>query len=348
VSSLVLARSALPTVNAPAPDRARAALYGLAIGDALGMPTQLLSPAQIARRFGRLTGFEPAGADHPIAAGLPAGHVTDDTEQALLLAEALLAGDGHVEPDGFAHALVAWEDRMRARGSLDLLGPSTRAAVAAVIAGTPVDEAGRHGTTNGAAMRVTPVGIAVPSSDLRNLVDRVEEASAVTHNTGVAIAGASAVATAVSAGVDGASSEEAAALAIAAAELGETRGNWVAGASIPRRIEFARSLADPGDPDGSLVRIRELVGTSLATQESVPAAFGILAVFPDDPWAACLAAAGQGGDSDTIAAMAGAMAGAGSGMNGFPTDAVEVIRTVNDLDLDGIARRLGELRGVRQ
>src|SRR5579859_2766340 len=46
-------------------DRARGALYGLAIGDALGMPTQLLSRAQIASRYGMLTGFEPGPPDHP-------------------------------------------------------------------------------------------------------------------------------------------------------------------------------------------------------------------------------------------------------------------------------------------
>ena len=48
--------------------------------------------------------------------------------------------------------------------------------------------------------------------------------------------------------------------------------------------------------------------------ESVPAAFAVLAAFPDDPWQACLLAASLGGDSDTIAAMAGAVAGACHGM----------------------------------
>jgi hypothetical protein len=47
----------------------------------------------------------------------------------------------------------------------------------------------------------------------------------------------------------------------------------------------------------------ELVGTSIATQESVPAAFAILALHPDDPWQACLTAESLGGDSDTIAAV---------------------------------------------
>jgi ADP-ribosylglycohydrolase len=324
-------------------DRAHAALYGLAIGDALGMPTQLLSPEEVVRQFGELNGFEPATADHPIAAGMPAGSITDDTEQALLLAHALIDGAGHIDPEGFAHALVRWEDDMRARGSLDLLGPSTKAAVAAVIAGVPVSEAGRRGTTNGAAMRVAPIGIAIGGA-VPAIVDRVVEASAVTHNTGVALAGASAVAAAVSAGVGGARPDEAIRRGIAAARLGETRGHWVAGASIPSRIELALSLANPGEPLESLRRIRELIGTSLATQESVPAAFGILAVFPDDPWSACLAAARQGGDSDTIAAIAGAIGGACHGMGAFPSEAVDLIRSVNALDLGTVADQLLELR----
>ncbi|MGH3192406.1 MAG: ADP-ribosylglycohydrolase family protein [Streptosporangiaceae bacterium] len=66
-------------------ERARGALYGLAIGDALGMPTQLLSRREIIDHWGPLlTGFEPAPSGRPIATGMPAGSVTDDTEQAAL------------------------------------------------------------------------------------------------------------------------------------------------------------------------------------------------------------------------------------------------------------------------
>jgi len=71
-------------------DRALGALAGLAIGDALGMPTQSFSRADIVARFGsRLQWFEPAPQDQPIAPGMPAGRVTDDTEQAVLLAQLL-------------------------------------------------------------------------------------------------------------------------------------------------------------------------------------------------------------------------------------------------------------------
>ena len=47
--------------------------------------------------------------------------------------------------------------------------------------------------------------------------------------------------------------------------------------------------------------------------------------FPEDPWEACLLAASLGGDTDTIAAMAGAVAGACHGLSAFPPHAVEVI-----------------------
>src|SRR5262249_23165426 len=81
--------------------RAAGALYGLAVGDALGMPTQSLPREQIATRYGALLdGFEPAAPDHPLAAGMPAGSVTDDTEQALPIARLLLDGGGRGAPAG--------------------------------------------------------------------------------------------------------------------------------------------------------------------------------------------------------------------------------------------------------
>jgi len=88
--------------------RAAGALYGLALGDALGMPTQMLSREQITARYGPvLTGFHSAPADHPLAAGMPTGSVTDDTEQALLLAELLIDGAGSIDAALLARRLEA-------------------------------------------------------------------------------------------------------------------------------------------------------------------------------------------------------------------------------------------------
>ncbi|MCL6548869.1 MAG: ADP-ribosylglycohydrolase family protein, partial [Alicyclobacillus sp.] len=84
-------------------DRALGALFGLAIGDALGMPTQSLPRRTIVARYGsRVPGFEAAPPDHPIARGLPAGRVTDDTEQALLLGQLLVDAQGAPDPQEFA------------------------------------------------------------------------------------------------------------------------------------------------------------------------------------------------------------------------------------------------------
>jgi ADP-ribosylglycohydrolase len=327
--------------------RARGALYGLAIGDALGMPTQLLSRPQIRQRWGPvLRGFEPAPPGHPIAAGMRAGAVTDDTEQAALLGRLLVKGNGAFDPRELAQALVSWEHDMAERGSRDLLGPSTKRAVAAVLAGTPPEQAGATGDTNGAAMRIAPVGIAVPArtpDDLTTLVDQVVAASRVTHNTGIALAGAAAVAAAVSAGISGAGLAEATALAVKAARIAAGRGHWVAGADVAARIEWATGLVAGLDAESAAELIYTLVGTSLATQESVPATFAVLAAVPADPWQACLLAASLGGDCDTIAAMAGAISGACHGVTAFPPAAIAVI-DAQDLDLAALADDLYALR----
>ena len=325
--------------------RALGALCGLAIGDALGMPTQSLPRAEVVARYGPLvSGFRPGPAGHPLAAGLPAGTVTDDTEQAVLLAGLLVAGDGEVSAAALARDLLAWEESMRARGSLDLLGPSTRRALAALAAGTGAAEAGRHGVTNGAAMRVTPVGIATSARDPRLLEDRVVAASRLTHNTGVALAGAAAVAAAVSAGIDGEPLPAAIRRAVAAAASAAGRGHWAAGADVAARITWATGLV-AGLPQNQVIgTVYRLVGTSLATQESVPAAFAVAAAIPGDPWLACRTAASLGGDCDTIAAMTGAILGACHGADAFPAAARATVARVNGLDLGPLADNLLAIR----
>src|SRR5215471_7433206 len=89
--------------------RALGALYGLAIGDALGMPTQSLSRAEVVARYGPLVGgFRPGPDGHPLSAGRPAGSVTDDTEQAMLLARLVVAGGGEVHAGDRARGPFAW------------------------------------------------------------------------------------------------------------------------------------------------------------------------------------------------------------------------------------------------
>ena len=326
-------------------DRAAGALYGLAVGDALGMPTESLPRCEIVARYGPLLEeLEPGAPDQPLAPGLPAGTVTDDTEQALLLAHLIIGGKGEIDEEDFARLLLAWEQDMRARGSLSLLGPSTKWALSALLAGTPLTETGRSGTTNGAAMRITPVGLATPAGDLDLLLRRVVTASRVTHNTGVALAGAAAVAAAVSAGVGGATVPEAVAAAVTAARRGAGLGRWVAAADVAARIIWATGLTAGRPADEVLDQVDTLVGTSLATQESVPAAFAMLAAAPDDPWLAVRMAASAGGDTDTVAAITGAVGGACHGVSAFPEQVRATVSSVNGLELDQVAAALLAVR----
>ena len=331
--------------------RAQGALTGLALGDALGMPTQCLPFELVRSRYTFLTdaaassAFQPGPPDNELSAGMAAGRVTDDTDQAVILGRLLVEGNGVVDQRRFADELLAWEARMKAAGSLDLLGPSTLRALTQVAAGAALDTTGRWGDTNGAAMRITPLGIAHPARDLAGLVDAVHLTGRVTHDTGIAVAGAAAVAAAVSAGLDGADISEATDLAIEAAHLGRSRGHYVPGADVAARISWALDVVSEHSLEPGLESVVHLIGTSVATQESIPAAFAVLALVPHDPWLAVRAAASLGGDCDTIAAIAGAIAGACFGVDAFPRDAVDLLTQANPhLELAALADDLLTLR----
>jgi ADP-ribosylglycohydrolase len=113
---------------------------------------------------------------------------------------------------------------------------------------------------------------------------------------------------------------------------------------VAARITWAVELVAGLAKEEVMDTVYRLVGTSLATQESVPAAFAVAAACPDDPWLACRIAASLGGDCDTIAAMTGAICGAGTGVEAFPSGARAMVTSVNNLDLDGLAGRLLTLR----
>ncbi|MGB3357131.1 MAG: ADP-ribosylglycohydrolase family protein [Mycobacterium sp.] len=330
---------------AAACDRAHGVLVGLAVGDAMGMPTQYLPREVVRARYGVLTGFEPGPPDNEISAGLPAGRVTDDTDQAVIVGRLLVEGGGRVDPQLLAERLLAWQERMAASGSLDLLGPSTLKALERFETGSATNRSGRWGDTNGAAMRIAPVGIATPAADLGRLVDAVEAVSFVTHNTGIAIAGAAAIAAAVSSGIDGNTLAASLDRAVGAAEMGAHRGFYVAGADVAARIRWALNLVAGTAPEDAADTVSTLIGTGVATQEAIPAALAMASMFPGDPWEVCRRAASLGGDCDTIAAMAGAVVAAHVGASAFPAEVIAELMAANpDLDLDSLTKDLVRLR----
>ncbi len=324
-------------------DRAMAALAGIAIGDALGMPSQTMTRKDIAATYGRITDFVAPIDDHPVSHGLEAAMVTDDTEQTLLLADLLIRSKGLVDDQAWARVLIDWEVYVRERGLRDLLGPSTKRALDALLRGAPVAESGSKGMTNGAAMRIAPVAIATPFDDTDAFVARVAEACRVTHNTREAIAAAAAVAMVISLGVDGADFETALPDAMAAARCGGAWGAAEGEADMAGRIEAALAIAC----SGSEADLAHDIGTSVASRESVATAFGIVRLAKGDPWRAAVIAANIGDDTDTIGANACAMAGACGGLGSFPEDKILRVVEANRLDFEPVARGLLAIREQR-
>ena len=332
--------------------RAYGALAGLALGDALGMPTQAMSPEQIRAVYGTITGLVDGDASQPYAPGMPAGSVTDDTEQALLVASLLVRGRGSssgrvaLDAGEFAHALLAWEDSMIARGSLDLLGPSTKAALELVRAGEDPLSVGGAGTTNGAAMRVTPIGIAVSTADPEAFADAVWSSCQVTHATRQGFQSAALVAAAVSMGIDWdtpSASDMTALLwkAVSYVDSLPERGAWTPDPDVVAATRRAMQLvANPAS--SSLECLVEQVGTSVASAQAIPMAFALLARDPSPR--ALLDAANIGGDTDTIGAIAGAILGAALGEQVLPADSLSMIEEVSHLNLPSVALELLELR----
>ena len=333
--------------------RAYGALAGLALGDALGMPTQAMSPAQIRAVYGRITGLVDGDASQPYAPGMPAGSVTDDTEQALLVASLLVRGRGSssgrvaLDAGEFAHALLAWEDSMIERGSLDLLGPSTKAALERVRAGEDPLSVGGAGTTNGAAMRVTPIGIAISTEDPQAFADAVWSSCQVTHATRQGFQSAALVAAAVSMGIDtprSAASDMTALLwkAVSYVDSLPERGAWTPDPDVVAATRRAMQLvANPAS--SSLECLVEQVGTSVASAQAIPMAFALLARAPSPQ--ALLDAANIGGDTDTIGAIAGAILGAALGFEVFVGRGLAQVESVSGLHLTEAATALLSLRG---
>ena len=336
----------------PRYSRAYGALAGLALGDALGMPTQEMSPAQIRAVYGRITGLVDGDASQPYAPGMPAGSVTDDTEQALLIASLLIRGrgssSGHVTLNAaeFAHALLAWEDSMIERGSLDLLGPSTKAALERVRAGEDPLTVGGEGTTNGAAMRVTPIGIAVSTEDPEAFAEAVWSSCRVTHATRQGFQSAALVAAAVSMGIDWDTPSPSDMTTLLWKTLTYVdslpeRGAWTPDPDVVAATRRAMQLA-VNPASSSLECLVEQVGTSVASAHAIPMAFALLARDPSPQ--ALLDAANIGGDTDTIGAIAGAILGATLGVEVLPTDSLSMIEEVSHLGLSNVAGDLLVLR----
>ena len=317
-------------------DRIRACLQGIATGDAVGKQTETLAQKDIARWYPKgVRGFEGIPGDViPRYAGNSKrawriGETTDDTERTIAVVRAIIR-DRRV-----SHASVGRE----MLGCRKCVHPGIKSLWEFHQAADPARIATMHDGC-GAAVRVAPVGILHAPPDLDALVDAAREASISTHGGALAIAAAAATAAAVSAAVEGASSQEVLTFVERAAATAESRG--------------------PGGAAGVFAGSIRAVHDGLATMSAIGAGDVARAWFPDRPLTivplalalatvmqsaeeAILLAANVGGDSDSVASIAGGILGAMHPQT-VNQQWYEVVEEVNGHNLVAIAGELARLR----
>lgn len=326
------------------PRRASGSLFGLAFGDALGKPTEFLTVAEIVRRYG------PAGPRELV--GDPA-LVTDDTQMALAVAGALRDAPGYsaeaVEPL-LRQRFLDWAaspDNNRAPGMtcLRACGELSRG-----LRWQDATVAGSKGC--GANMRVTPVGLL--DVDLDTLAGLAQLQAGLTHGHPTGLAASELTAYAVRLLRDGAALADLPGLLTERAHEQRTvyRGDWLgdlwqrAGGGTPREF-IARGWDECRDVlgrlDAALARPDDggdpcrLTGEGWIAEEALATALLCALWHADDPVGALARGATTAGDSDSIAALAGAFVGAAHGMAAWPAGWAARIEYADQLAAFGAA-----------
>jgi ADP-ribosylglycohydrolase/tetratricopeptide (TPR) repeat protein len=279
----------------PSAKRILNGLIGFCCGDALGVPWEGKPPQDIA-----LTDTLTARGEWPT------GSTSDDTEQLILLAENLTSTGGSER--AFLTALAAALPTMRGAG------PTTRRAVARFeVTGSLTADGGG---TNGAMMRVLPIGWAIPATDVQHRRELVERMTRTTHADARAIATASAVAGMGSWALEGCAAQEL--ITIAAEELNHFGVSSVEGWEL-----------SPG-------------GVSLDVMDTLGAVLHVVGLHAE-PASAMRYAVSLGGDTDTVAAIVG-------GILSCRQDAVDIPwmpQVALPSSLDTLAQGLRALRQAR-
>jgi len=293
-------------------DTARGVLLGVACGDALGRPVEGWPADRIQRRYGTLEEMVGQGAH-----GLPPGSITDDTEMTRCLARSL-ADAGEWDPDDAADRFVQWF-----RGDPTGIGGMTFRVLSRVADGTPWDAAAREvweespegrNAGNGSLMRCSPVAVAF-TGDREQIVAVSRESSKLTHWDPRCQDSCAALNLAIAA-----ATRDRDPVAAALGSLGERANETVVAA-----LERARDRASAGETD-------TLPGTGYVIDTLEAGVGHVLAT--DSAEKAIVSAVNNGGDSDTVGAVAGALAGATYGESGLPDpwlDALDCREELTDL-----------------
>jgi ADP-ribosylglycohydrolase len=272
-------------------EQAKGALFGLAVGDALGAPLEFKSRQQASAAVER--GLEMSGGG-----GWAPGEWTDDTAMALCLAECVAERGLSLDLDDLAGRYAAWAGS----GPKDI-GITTRNALAGVhdAAGARSNAQAEHersGRTagNGTVMRVAPLALAQGSRE--QILDAAREDARLTHWDEAAGSASAALCAALLALAEGSDPQGA-----AGQEVGEHE-----------RLVAAMELAASRD--------REAVGQLASGGEGgtcwVTLAVGLCALGFDSYADGVAWAISHGFDTDTNAAVAGALLGCRDGLDAIP------------------------------
>ncbi len=308
------------------------ALLGTFVGDALGMPFEGLLASMIARRW---------PADRPMMADrLGRGTYTDDTEMMIGVAESLVESGG-LDVDDMADRLAANLDPQRG------YGPGALRTLEAIRGGMPWEQAanlvfpdGSYG--NGAAMRIAPVG-ALFNDSPDALRDAAEACARITHTHPLGIDGAVLQAAAVGTAVRWDPSK--AFLPAAFLDTVHAVAGSLSQVYLTKLDDIDALLRSRPDEDQIVARL----GNDVTAHGSVPTAVYSFLAHADSFEQAVVGAVSLGGDTDTIGAMTGSIAGAFHGVDSIPRawfDALENGPKGRDYVID-LGRRLAELHRDR-
>lgn len=238
-------------------ERILGALYGQALGDAMGMPSELWPRSRVKAHFGWIDRFLPGPKENNAACYFNRAEFTDDTSMALCLADALLEREGKIDPDLIGRNILDWALRFDAFNK-NVLGPTSKIALNAIRDGKPVAELENNGVTNGAAMRVSPLGCLLPARDVDSFIDDVALASSPTHKSDLAVAGAVVIAWAISRAIDGESWSAIVDSLPSIARHAQQKRITTFSASLAARLEIALKLCAmptaPNPPANSFTR----------------------------------------------------------------------------------------------
>jgi poly(ADP-ribose) glycohydrolase ARH3 len=279
-------------------DRFVGCLLAHALGDALGAPFEGLPPEAIYYEFGATRRLFDSPPDAELL-------YTDDTQMTIGVAECLLAG-GTIEHEELARRFH--DNYQPWRG----YGPGVRKLLDAMTAGRDWREmvasnfpGGSLG--NGAAMRAAPVGLLF-YDDLDRACEEARRSATITHTHPIGVDGAVLMAAAVALVVRAESSD-------GRASSFDLRAFFDELGRRARTEEFQRQLRTAGrlGPDDAII-----FGNSLEAHRSVTTALTCFAFAPDSYEDVVSRAIAMGNDTDTLAAMAGALSGARLGAGALP------------------------------